>query len=112
MNLWSESGDGCLIIRVAEARIDAAVAIQFKDRMREMTSDATGRAVLDLGEVTFIDSSGLGAIVAAMKQLPDGATLELADLQPNVDRVFRLTRMDTVFTIHATADAATRDTAC
>lgn len=112
MNLRSEGDAGCLVVHVDEDRIDAAVAIQFKDRMREITDQATGRVVLDLGAVGFIDSSGLGAIVAAMKQLPDGAGLELADLQPNVDRVFRLTRMDTIFGIHASVDDALRDTAC
>lgn len=109
MDLRSDALADCLMIQVAESRIDAAVAIRFKDRMRDLTEKVEGRVVLDLGQVDFIDSSGLGAIVAAMKQLPDGAVLELADLQPNVDRVFRLTRMDTVFTIHPTSDVARRD---
>lgn len=87
-------------IKVAAPRIDAAVAIEFKDRMRELTIDCPARVVLDLGEVTFLDSSGLGAVVAAMKQLGEGHRLELAALTPNVEKVFRLTRMDTVFTIH------------
>ena len=55
-------------------------AIAFKDAMRTATQDETGRAILDLSEVTFIDSSGLGAIVAALKQMPDGTALELACL--------------------------------
>lgn len=109
MDLRSDALADCLMIQVAESRIDAAVAIRFKDRMRDLTEKVEGRVVLDLGQVDFIDSSGLGAIVAAMKQLPDGAVLELADLQPNVDRVFRLTRMDTVFTIHPAADVGRRD---
>ena len=68
MNLTSERIGDCLIIRVGEPRIDAAVAIRFKDRMRDLTADAATRTVLDLSQVDFIDSSGLGAIVAAMKQ--------------------------------------------
>lgn len=112
MNLNAEPSQDCLLIHVDEPRIDAAVAIRFKDRMRDLTRDAHGRVVLNLAGVEFIDSSGLGAIVTAMKQLPEGATLELADLMPNVDRVFRLTRMDTVFTIHASASDALRDHAC
>lgn len=112
MDLRTEPGLDCLIVNVADARIDAAVAIHFKDRMRDVTQDATGRVILDLGNVTFIDSSGLGAVVAAMKQLPQGGTLELAGLQPNVDRVFRLTRMDSVFTIHPDTDHLRRDHAC
>jgi anti-sigma B factor antagonist len=74
--------------------------------MREMMSDYTGRMVLDLSNVSFIDSSGLGAIVAAMKLMPATGKLQLAGLTSAVDKVFRMTRMDTIFTIHATTDDA------
>ena len=95
----SETGD-IQIVNVNESRIDAAVAIRFKDRMRELTATGVPHVVLDLSQVDFIDSSGLGAIVAAMKQMGSTRRLDLAGLTPNVDRVFRLTRMDSVFTIH------------
>jgi len=88
------------VVSVNELRIDASVAIQFKDRMREETENGETRVILDLSRVDFIDSSGLGAIVAAMKQLGTDRRLDLAGLNPNVDKVFRLTRMDTVFTLH------------
>ncbi len=95
-----------LVITPTESRIDAAVAIQFKDEMRTLTQVAVARVVLDLRCVDFVDSSGLGAIVGAMKQLGGRARLELASLTPNVAKVFRLTRMDTVFMIHDSADHA------
>lgn len=98
-------GDG-LWIRANVDRIDAAGAVEFKDRMRELTKDGVKRVVLDLQGVDFIDSSGLGAIVASLKQLAPGQVLELAGLGPTIEKVFRLTRMDTVFTIHPSADAA------
>ena len=101
MNLLTEAMPDALLIRVAESRIDAAVAIRFKDRMRELIGAATGRVVLDLSRVTFLDSSGLGAVVAVMKHLGPTRRLELAALTPPVAKVFRLTRMDSVFTIHS-----------
>ncbi len=109
MNLVSETIDHALVVRVCDARIDAAVAIQFKDRMRELTVGCNGRVVLDLGNVGFVDSSGLGAIVSVMKFLAPASTLELAALTPNVGKVFRLTRMDSVFAIHDSAPASDRD---
>lgn len=102
MNLSSHSESGTLVVTVNEPRIDAAVAILFKDRMREETETAGQRIILNLSQVDFIDSSGLGAIVAAMKQLGSERSLDLSGLNENVDRVFRLTRMDTVFRIHQT----------
>ncbi|MDU8929253.1 STAS domain-containing protein [Alisedimentitalea sp. MJ-SS2] len=106
MNLESSDDGDFQVVTVNEERIDAAVAIRFKDRMRDLTANGTPHVVLDLSEVEFIDSSGLGAVVAAMKQLGGTRRLDLAGLTPTVDRVFRLTRMDSVFTIHdSLADA-------
>ena len=90
-----------LVVRAREDRIDAASAIQFKDRMREIVQHPAPRVVLDLTRVNFLDSSGLGAVVAVMKLLGPQRKLELAGLTPTVMKVFRLTRMDQVFTIHA-----------
>ncbi len=105
MQVFAETGSDPYCIRVLEPRIDAAVAIQFKDRMRELVDETAGRVVLDLSQVTFLDSSGLGAVVAVLKHLRPARTLELAGLTPGVAKVFRLTRMDAVFTIHADAPA-------
>lgn len=110
MNMQAERIGATLVVRVAEARIDAAVAIRFKDRMRELIAEPSDRVILNLSQVTFLDSSGLGAVVAVMKMLPADRPLELSGLTPAVEKVFRLTRMDRVFTIHpdepGPADAA------
>ncbi len=108
MQLEAQEFDDGTLITVAEPRIDAAVAIQFKDKVKELSQGSEGRVVLDMDEVNFLDSSGLGAVVAAMKQLGQSRKLELASLTPTVQQVFRLTRMDSVFKIHATAESAMR----
>ena len=99
MELDSNILDGVQVITVNADRIDSAGAIRFKDAMRAEAGDGPGRVVLDLGQVAFVDSSGLGAIVAVMKFLGPDRKLDLAGLTPDVDKVFRLTRMDTVFGI-------------
>lgn len=106
MELHAEDHGPIRLVRVKDSRIDAPVAIRFKELVREAAGDTAARVVLDLAEVTFLDSSGLGALVAAMKLIGPSRRLELACLQPAVERVFRLTRMDTVFTIHPTVHAA------
>lgn len=101
-----------LVIAVEESRIDAAVAVRFKDAIREVTAQKTARRViLDLKMVTFMDSSGLGSVVGVMKQLGPERTLALADLSPAVDKVFRITRMDHLFKIYPSKNAALLDTA-
>ncbi|MGC1496179.1 MAG: STAS domain-containing protein [Sulfitobacter sp.] len=101
----NNEGNMC-VVSVLEARIDAAVALAFKDAMRRSTDGGDADVVLDLGQVTFIDSSGLGAIVATMKFLAPDRKLILAGLTPAVDKVFKLTRMDTVFSVFGTLDQA------
>lgn len=100
MELLAEERGDILVIRAGQDRIDAACAIQFKDKMRELTRADTPRVVLDLSQVAFLDSSGLGAVVAALKALGPDRKLELSGLTPTVQKVFRLTRMDSIFTIH------------
>ena len=107
MNITIDEIDGGVRAHVAEPRLDAALAIRFKDRLREVVGRHGPLILLDLSEVNFMDSSGLGAILAIRRALPPGRRIELTGLTPNVDRVFRLTRMDTVFTIHETAPAGT-----
>jgi anti-sigma B factor antagonist len=100
MKLMAEQQGDVLVISALHDRIDAAGAIQFKDRMRELTQTMTPRVVLDMSRVNFLDSSGLGAVVASMKALGPDRKLELSGLTPTVQKVFRLTRMDSVFVIH------------
>jgi len=97
-----EAGEA-LVIELRETRLDAAVAIRFKEAIRSATAHPGSPVILDLGKVEFMDSSGLGAIVGAMKLLGPARPLEIAALSPGVRKVFRLTRMDTVFKIHEDA---------
>lgn len=111
MEMEAEEVGMDLVITVKEPRIDAAIAVVFKQNMAKMTDHPAKRAVLDLSSVEFLDSSGLGAIVSAMKTMGEGRRLDLAGLTPTVEKVFRLTRMDTVFRIYPNRQAALMDVA-
>lgn len=104
MNLSSRQMGPVHVVTVDSNRIDAAVAIQFKDQVRAKIAPIEGRHILDLSNVEFVDSSGLGAIVAVMKMMEANQKLELAGLNPGVAKVFSLTRMDTVFVIHSSVE--------
>ncbi len=106
MDLSTEIEGARQIITVNDSRIDAAVALEFKEKMREETESGHDYVILNLEQVQFVDSSGLGAIVASMKMLGKGRKLALAGMTPTVDKVFRLTRMDSVFPIYASLDEA------
>ncbi len=95
--------DAGLVLHLKLERIDAAIAVEFKENVRRQIEGGTGPVILDMSSVDFLDSSGLGAVVAVMKILGPERPLQLAGLRPPVAKVFRLTRMDRIFTIHAEA---------
>lgn len=106
MDLESTVKGDLVEISIQSTRIDAASAIAFKDKVRAAAEGGPSRVLLNLSKVDFVDSSGLGAIVSAMKLLGADRKMELVGLTPKVEKVFRLTRMDKVFTIHATEEEA------
>ncbi len=108
MDIATSRAGPALVITVNDSRIDAAVAIEFKEAVRTEAEAPGSPVILDLSRVGFLDSSGLGAVVAVMKLLGPGRPLELAGLTPPVAKVFRLTRMDSVFTIHQCPPGALR----
>jgi anti-sigma B factor antagonist len=101
-----EQRNGILVVRVDEKRVDASRAPQFKDEITRRIEAGHTRIVLDLSGVDFVDSSGLGAIVACLKRLGPRGDLAIAGAKGAVSRLFTLTRMDKVFPLHETVDAA------
>lgn len=99
MNIDHYIDHGHLILRPQGARIDAFEALDFKETVRQMSAEHELDVALWLDHVTFIDSSGLGSIVGAMKRIAPARKLQLIELQPTVKRVFELTQMSKVFNI-------------
>ena len=100
MEISREVHGDILALTIEEERLDAAAALSFKESMRAATAAHSGRVLIDMARVNFLDSSGLGALVAGMKMLDGGRRLELARCGPIVEKVLRLTRMDSVFVLH------------
>lgn len=101
MNVTIQDQSDHILVQLAESRLDAAIAGEFKDTVRPHVAASGPDLVLDLANVNFLDSSGLGAVIALKKALPDGRRMILRGLTPNVERVFRLTRMDQIFDLRA-----------
>ena len=87
------------LVRVKEDRLMANKAAEFRTTIADFVEAGNTKLVLDLSEVKFLDSSGLGAIVSIRKMVGTGGSLVLCGLTEQVRSVFRLTRMDTVFEI-------------
>jgi len=93
-------------LKMKQARLDAAQAIDFKEAVRAIADDGANFILLDMSSVEFMDSSGLGALVSVMKYMGAEKKIEITGLTPVVEKVFKLTRMDEVFRVHNSADDA------
>jgi len=107
MKVSTESRDGQTVLVVAEERLDANNSSELRDQILPLLEAGGQRVVVDLTGVSFIDSSGLGALLSGYKSahLRSGS-LVLAGLQPRVQSMFELTRLHRVFAIFPTVDAA------
>jgi anti-sigma B factor antagonist len=95
-----------LVVLPREKRIDASVSTGFKGRMVDWINQGNRRIVLDLSEVDFIDSSGLGAIVSSLKTLGSDGDLVICGIRETVMGLFKITRMNRVFQIFANESEA------
>jgi anti-sigma B factor antagonist len=83
------------------------VAEPLKRRLTELIDQGRWRVVLDLGAVAYIDSAGLGTLVAAMKRARGaGGDIKLCALQPDVRSIFAMTRLNKVMDVHPPRQAA------
>lgn len=87
--------------------IDVASAVMVRDALDRVIAAGHHVIVLDLGEVRFLDSTGLGVMVGRLKAVRDlGGDMHLVCSSPRIVRVMSITGLDGVFTIHdSVADA-------
>ena len=77
--------------------IDVFTAPLFKQAVVNLVAEGHRHLFLDMREVTFMDSSGFGALLGATKRLrPDGGSLNLIGCSRTIQRMLHLTRLDTI----------------
>lgn len=88
-------------------RLDVAGAPTLKDAISEALKNGQPRVVLDMEGVSFVDSTGLGSVIAALKQIRSSqGDLRLAAPNQQVRVVLELTTLDRVFPYFSTVEEA------
>ena len=100
----SQQGDAIVVALTGELDLYNAPAL------REALLDAAGRAprrlVVDLSDVTFVDSTALGALVQARSALADGSDFALAAPGLEARRALEVSGLDRHFAVHETVESA------
>lgn len=101
----SEAGE-VHIVHVA-GEIDVTSAAVLRDALEALIADGRRRLTLDLTDVTFLDSTGLGIVVGRLKRLArHGGTLTVAASHERVRRVFDITGLDLLIAISPDLEGA------
>ena len=86
---------------VVDGELDAYTAPKLKERLADLIEDGTHQLIVDLEGVEFLDSTGLGALLSALKRARahDGS-VDIICTQIRILRIFKITSLDRVFDIY------------
>lgn len=91
---------GIAVLKPA-GRLDTRTAGAFRQRLRGLIEDGICCIVVDMGQVEFVDSAGLAALVSALKLArTQSGDVRLAALQDPVRLIFEITRLHRTFDIY------------
>lgn len=100
------AGNGSTVVS-PKGRLDMISAPELRALVTATVGDGSTRLVIDLAETQFMDSSGLGALIAALKTSRQaGGDLRIARPTEQVQVVLELTKMNTVLRPYPTVEAA------
>lgn len=89
--------DGAAVIRTV-GELDASTAPQLRDCFDELLRSDCHQVVVNMGELDFIDSTGLGVMVAALKRFRSaGGSLSVTEPRAQIRKVLELTSLDKEF---------------
>jgi anti-sigma B factor antagonist len=107
LSLTERTVDQHVVVEV-HGEADVHTAPELRDRLISVLDSGHSSVVADLSWLSFIDSTGLGALVAARNHAnATGASLRLVCSSERLLKVFRITGLDEVFEIHPTLAQAT-----
>ena len=87
--------------------LDVATSPSLRERLIQLVGEGSARLVLDLEGVDFLDSTGLGTIVSALKRArTHGGDLRLVCTEARIRRLFEITGLDKAVALHASLDDA------
>jgi len=99
MNIVTQQHDSVWELRLS-GRLDASTAPRLRQEVLSLVEAGRRQLVIDLAGIDFIDSTGLGGLVTALRAMAkEGGQLKLSAIRHEVRRVFELTRLDKLFEI-------------
>jgi anti-sigma B factor antagonist len=90
-----------------QGRMDANSSPQFKEYLKHLIEQGQTQLIISMDEVEFLDSSGLGALVACLRKAKDKkGDIKISGLLPEVRSIFDMTRVSRLFDIYPDTPSA------
>ena len=107
MDMSVDTQDERIVVHVA-GEVDLANAPELDQQLASVMSETPSQLIVDLTDVTFMDSTGLGVLVRALKRSRElEIRLDLIVTNERVLKVIGITGLDTVLPIHSSMDSIT-----
>jgi len=95
MGFIKEEQKGITIIKIEDERLDSMIAPQLKSELLILTNDGVKKILIDLSNVSYADSSGLGAFLFGIRQLKNlDGQLKLLAANKRIMSLVRIARLD------------------
>ncbi len=101
--------EGAVVVRLA-GELDLYNAAEVGVALEQAAGDAPERLVVDLGEVSFVDSTALATLFEAKRSLRQSIRLLLAAPSDDVRRALEVSGLESQFTVHETVESALAST--
>lgn len=99
MNIGEKTLNSIVVLEFS-GRLDASAVKDCKSTVKNLVDIKSVNIVIDLKKVDFIDSSGLGILVASLRSVnKKGGDIKIASIQEQVRSIFELTRLHRIFEI-------------
>ncbi len=106
MKIEKQEINNILVLKPLFKNLDATLASSFKSQVIQEIEAGHEKIVIDLSQVEFIDTAGLGALISIYKMLPNKDFLHLCESHNGVKMLFELVGMLNLFKIYPTLDQA------
>lgn len=99
--------DGPVGVIAVRGQADLHTAPELRAAITAALDRGASGLVIDLSDATFVDSMTLGVLLGAVKRLrPSGGKVSIVTDDPHIRRIFEITLLDRVFTLHADRGSA------
>ena len=94
-------------VLAVSGEVDVATVPRLREQLHGLVAQGSNRIIVDLDGVDFLDATGLGVLVGALKRVrSNDGELALVCTQPRIRKVFEVTGLTKVFSLYDSVDEA------